>query len=147
MTFKDFRFDAKLPQAIRITFVDAARCGLFSIPAQHLDTLSISSQCDALPLDATWFLRNRKGGTSEAALHSRDNALMKVGDHKCLSSHLRAHLCALQLMTLLCLLLTDHSARQWWHAMRSQQDVNEHSNTATELLAGLAAPGAVGGEG
>ena len=143
LTFKNFRFDAKLPQAMRITSLDATRCGLFSVPVQHRDTLSISTQCDALAFDATWFLRNRKGGTSEAALHSRDDALMEVGNHNCSSWHL----CALQLMTFLCLLLTDHSARQWWYATQSQREVNEHNNTATELLAGLAAPGAAGGEG
>lgn len=147
LTFKNFRFDAKLPQAIRITSLDATRCGLSSVPAQHRDTLSISSQSDVLAFNAAWFLRNRRGGSSEDAMHSRDDALMEVGNHNCSSWHLCAHLCALQLMTFLCLLLTDHSARQWWYATQSQREVNEHSSTATELLAGLAAPGAAGGEG
>ena len=143
LTFKDFRFDAKLPQAIRIAYNDAGRCGLISVPTQCQDILSIGSQCDALSLDATLSLRNQKTGTSEDAHHSRNDAIMTVGNHNCLSWHL----CVLQLMTFLCLLLTDHSARQWWLATRSQQEVNEHNNTATGLLAGLAAPGAAGGEG
>ena len=80
---------------------------------------------------------------SEDAHHSRNDTIMMVGNHNCLSWHLFV----LQLMTSLCLLLTDHSARQWWHATRLQQEVNEHNDTATELLAGLDAPGAAGGKG
>ena len=43
LTFKDFRFDAKLPQAIRTTSADAVRCGLISVPKQRQDASALAA--------------------------------------------------------------------------------------------------------
>jgi hypothetical protein len=78
LDFTTMKFDAELPQPIRLLRQDAARCKLQHVPTELRSVLTIGSECDELSFDAMSLLRNTKSGTSEDGLHGRDDAILQV---------------------------------------------------------------------
>lgn len=78
LDFDTMKFDAELPQPIRLLHQDAARCKLVPFRSELRSILTIGSECDELSFDAMSLLRNTKSGTSEDGLHGRDDAILQV---------------------------------------------------------------------